>query len=137
MICEKCGTTIPEGSRFCPTCGAAVSSFGTTQSFEAGSSQQGYNQQGYTQQGYTQQPYYNAPQTAPAQPDAPSTGFGILSFFFPLVGLILYLVWKDDSPLKAKSAGKGALIGLIVSVVMVVLLLVIMPIALMGLAGEF
>lgn len=43
--------------------------------------------------------------------DAPSTGFAILGFFIPLVGFILYLVNKDTAPLKAKSAGKGALIG--------------------------
>lgn len=50
--------------------------------------------------------------------DAPSTGFAVLGFFFPLIGLILYLVWKDESPLKAKSVGKGALIGVIVSAVL-------------------
>ena len=38
----------------------------------------------------------------------------LLGFFFPIVGLILYLVWKDQTPLKAHSAGKGALIGVIV-----------------------
>ena len=43
--------------------------------------------------------------------DAPSKGFAILGFFIPLVGLILYLMYKDKEPLKAKSAGKGALIG--------------------------
>lgn len=43
--------------------------------------------------------------------DAPNTGFAVLGFFIPLVGLILYLINKDTSPLKAKSAGKGALIG--------------------------
>ena len=48
--------------------------------------------------------------------DAPNTGFAVLGFLFPLVGLILYLVNKDKSPLKAKSAGKGALIGFCVSV---------------------
>ncbi|MBR2558928.1 MAG: hypothetical protein IKE37_00670 [Firmicutes bacterium] len=57
--------------------------------------------------------------------DAPSTGFGILSFFFPLVGLILYLVWKDQTPLNAKSAGKGALIGVITGVVLTVLFVVV------------
>jgi hypothetical protein len=46
--------------------------------------------------------------------DAPSGGFAVLCFFMPLVGLILYLVWKDEYPLKAKSCGKGALIGAIV-----------------------
>jgi hypothetical protein len=49
--------------------------------------------------------------------DAPSGGFAVLGFFLPLVGLILFLVWNDSSPQKAKSCGKGALIGFIVSVV--------------------
>ena len=52
---------------------------------------------------------------APATNDAPNTGFAVLGFFIPLVGLILYLVNKDTAPLKAKSAGKGALIGFCVS----------------------
>ncbi len=49
--------------------------------------------------------------------DAPNTGFAALGFFFPLAGLILYLVWKDDMPLRAYSVGKGALIGLAVSII--------------------
>lgn len=48
--------------------------------------------------------------------DAPNAGFAVLGFFIPLVGLILYLVNKDTAPLKAKSAGKGALIGFCVSI---------------------
>ena len=51
----------------------------------------------------------------PAAGDGPSVGFAVLSFFFPLIGLILYLVWKDSNPLKAKSCGKGALVGVIIS----------------------
>ena len=47
--------------------------------------------------------------------DAPNTGFAVLGFFIPLAGLILYLINKDTAPLKAKSAGKGALIGFCVS----------------------
>lgn len=50
--------------------------------------------------------------------DAPNTGAAVLGFLIPVVGLILYLVWKDQTPLKAKSAGKGALIGTIVSIVL-------------------
>jgi flagellar basal body-associated protein FliL len=49
--------------------------------------------------------------------DAPSGGFAILSFFFPLIGLILWLAWSK-SPLKAKSCGKGALAGFIVGVIL-------------------
>lgn len=54
----------------------------------------------------------------PASNDAPNAGFMVLSFFFPLIGLILYLVWQNESPLKAKSCGKGALIGFIVGMVL-------------------
>lgn len=57
--------------------------------------------------------------------DAPSTGFAVLGFFFPLIGLILYLVWKANYPLKAKSCGKGALIGVIVEVVLYVIYFII------------
>lgn len=52
--------------------------------------------------------------------DAPSGGFAFLCFLFPLLGLILYLVWKDDYPQKAKSCGKGAIIGVIVSIVITI-----------------
>lgn len=48
--------------------------------------------------------------------DAPSTGFMVLGFFIPIVGLILYLIYHDNRPLRAKSVGKGALIGFIVQV---------------------
>jgi hypothetical protein len=54
--------------------------------------------------------------TVSGEADAPNMGFAVLSFFLPLVGLILYLTWKDKTPLKAKSCGKGALIGVIVSI---------------------
>lgn len=40
-------------------------------------------------------------------------GWSVLGFFIPIVGLILYLVWKETSPSKAKAAGHGALAGFI------------------------
>ena len=66
--------------------------------------------------------------TAPSQSQQPTGtvqqteeestfGWAVLGFFFPLIGLILYLVWKDTKPQASKSAGKGALIGVIVGVV--------------------
>lgn len=38
-------------------------------------------------------------------------GAGILSFLFPLIGFILYFVWKDESPRKAKQASTIAWIS--------------------------
>ncbi|NCU32723.1 MAG: zinc-ribbon domain-containing protein [Candidatus Moranbacteria bacterium] len=47
--------------------------------------------------------------------DSGSIGWGLLGFFIPLVGLILYLNWKDSRPKNAKRAGTGALIGFILA----------------------
>ena len=57
--------------------------------------------------------------------DSKSFGFGVLGFFFPIVGLILWLLWKDETPLRARSAGLGALISAIVTVAFYVLYLLI------------
>ena len=65
----------------------------------------------------------NKRRTAPD--DAPGFGWGVLGFFFPIVGLILYLVWKSDYPLRAKSAGKGALAGVITIVVLYIIIIAI------------
>jgi hypothetical protein len=46
-------------------------------------------------------------------------GWAVLGFFFPIVGLILYLVWKDERPKASLSAGKGALISVVINVVII------------------
>ena len=61
------------------------------------------------------------PQTAPKN-DTPDIWIPILAFFIPVVGLILYLVWKDDKPQSSSAAGKFALIGFIVEVVIGILI---------------
>ncbi len=55
--------------------------------------------------------------TNPAVVDNGGFGWGLLGFCIPLVGLILFLVWKDTKPLTSKAAGMGALISVIISVV--------------------
>lgn len=48
----------------------------------------------------------------PAGPqDKPDTALNLLSFFIPLVGLILFLVYRDRQPRRAKAIGKFALFG--------------------------
>ena len=57
--------------------------------------------------------------------DSSSFGWALLGFCVPVVGLILYLIWKDNTPLKAKSAGKGALVSVILSVVFYIIYAII------------
>ncbi|MBQ3203318.1 MAG: hypothetical protein IJB36_06735 [Clostridia bacterium] len=104
-FCQSCGANVGE-SVFCPHCGYSING---------------------------QPPAYAQPPVQyiikPMTPDAPSKGIAWLSFFFPLVGLILYLVYHDTKPKKAASAGKGALWGffgpLIVVIVFVLVLTLI------------
>lgn len=49
--------------------------------------------------------------------DSSAFGFGVLGFFVPVAGLILWLIWKDERPKRAKALGIGALVGVIVNVV--------------------
>jgi len=41
----------------------------------------------------------------------------IVGLLVPIVGLILYLVWKEEKPRTASQAGKGALIGFVISII--------------------
>ena len=56
-------------------------------------------------------------QTPAAQNDVPSTGLKVLSFLFPLVALILFLVNNDKKPISAKAYGKMGIIGFAISMV--------------------
>ena len=42
-------------------------------------------------------------------------GIKWLCFFIPMVGLILYLMWKSEKPVAASECGKFALYGIAVS----------------------
>lgn len=57
--------------------------------------------------------------------DIPSTGLNIISFLIPIVGLIIYLTEKDKSPRKANSAGKAALWGVGVAILLSVISIII------------
>ncbi len=63
-------------------------------------------------------------QTAPVV-DKGGFGWGLLGFCIPIVGLILFLIWKDEKPLTAKAAGIGALVSVIVGVVFYIILAII------------
>ncbi len=51
--------------------------------------------------------------------------WGLLGCCIPVVGLILFLVWKDQKPKTAKAAGIGALVSVILGVVSYIIIFVI------------
>ena len=105
MFCSKCGKEIGEGMSYCANCGSPVSTSNTVKPVAPA-------------------PVNQPKPAAPATQDAPNIAYAIIGFFVPIVGLILYLVEKDKTPLAAKSALKGMLIGIAVSVVLFVLYII-------------
>ena len=45
----------------------------------------------------------------------------IVCFVLPIVGLVLYFVYREDEPTKSKSAGVWALAGFLIGVVLKIL----------------
>ena len=79
--CRKCGQPLEDSYKVCPFCGTSVNEQRTHQ---------------------TRQQF---------EVDTNEILWGILGFFFPLVGVILFFVWQDQRPMSAKYAGVGGLIG--------------------------
>ena len=79
-------------------------------------------------------------QSVTVSEDRSSFGFALLGFFIPLAGLIFFLVYESKKPKRAKSAGKGALIGfiteIILSIVVVILYVVLIASLFQNIADE-
>lgn len=52
-------------------------------------------------------------------------GFGVLGFFFPLIGFILFLVYLNDKKKASKASLIGCIVGIVVKVLCVLLLLAV------------
>ncbi|GHU99916.1 hypothetical protein FACS1894211_06200 [Clostridia bacterium] len=120
--CVKCGQELEDAAQFCTRCGnsSAPNPFeGHPNGAPPPPPQNGYyppNNGAYN---------YAPPPVRPAVHDSRSFGFALLGFIWPLIGLILYLIWKDERPLRAKSCGKGALVGVICQVALVIVYIVV------------
>ena len=52
-------------------------------------------------------------------------GFLTSLFFTPIIGFILWLVWKDDSPMKARQVGRGTLWSFLISIILSIVSVII------------
>lgn len=113
--CQYCGEHLPKGARVCPKCGRPIPVDPAVKQEETTN-----NQAVNTTK---QETVLKAPNdvkgvTESADPDKGSFGWALLAFFIPLVGLVLFLVWRKSMPLNANSAGIGALVGCGFSVIL-------------------
>lgn len=105
-FCGNCGIQLEDGDQICSNCGAAQNNFEVQpQSKKA----------------------VEKVKDDVELPKEEKGGFwwGVLGFIIPLVGIILFFVWRKSKPKKAKSL----LIGAIVSII---LALVFMPVSIVA-----
>ena len=95
MKCRHCGAVIDDDSVFCSVCG---------------SNQHGLPNEDVWRRYFKPDEGPGVRVVAPPQ-DAKNNWWAILCFLFPIVGLILYFVWKKDLPHRARSCGYGAAVG--------------------------
>lgn len=67
-------------------------------------------------------------QQGPNPVDTGSIGWAVLGFFIPIVGLVLWLVWKDQRPNDSRMSRNGFLASLIVGVVLMIIWFIIVAI---------
>ena len=117
MFCKDCGKMLPEGADICPNCGKAQSESPVQ----------------IVQRQDAAEPSVQIVQRqdAAADPsDRPSFGYAFLGFLLPVIGLILYLVWKDDTPLRARSCGRGAAVGFVIYFLLVLVCIILVIVGL-------
>jgi hypothetical protein len=117
-VCPKCTTPNPYTSMFCSLCGARLPWAAAVQS--SPSDQVSTDEQSST----PERALSSAHESTSIAHDKPSFGYALQGFTFPVIGLILYFALRADTPLRARSAGRGALWGFFVQLVIVVVLLI-------------
>jgi hypothetical protein len=107
MFCPKCGTQNSEAAGFCTSCGASLKS---TSSSTGGNA-------------------FGTPPPPPPSGGGPNNDPGadtilkVVAFCFPIVGLVLYFVWKNEKPKSANDVCKFAAIGFGVGIVLYIIMM--------------
>ncbi len=101
-FCPYCGKyNTNQNGNFCMNCGAMLKN--------ANNYQNNYN-------------YNNNQSSDVLARDEYSILWGILGFFIPMAGLILFIAWHKDRPKSGRYAGVGALLRVILTIILIIFL---------------
>ena len=126
--CNICGSEVSPHEAFCPVCGQALmpeksnvrkeetSNVNLESKPENTEETEETNQPVVIINPLSRQQNQIDSNSKPLKKDAISIGYGIISFIFPLIGLIMFCSWRDIYPKRSKSCLVGFVIGVCISV---------------------
>ena len=95
MVCNYCGSKVRDDAAYCPNCGEKPNTTKKNLIKEQNKKSNDDDDK--------------AKSIEILSTTGTAIGWGVLGFFIPIVGLILFLAWKNNYPENAKGAGIGAL----------------------------
>lgn len=98
--CPNCGERLGGDYKICPYCAETI------------------------QTPFAKSPSHHSTQRGHQEDQGMLWVWGLLGFLVVPLGLVLFLVWKDEQPLAAKAAGTGALLSVLTSFVIAALAVV-------------
>ena len=107
--CSHCGNVADDEALYCTKCGCTIDGKNRKCENEEYNGNNNHNENNCDSN-------QNSQYTVNMSDKSTNILLLLLSFFFPIVGLVLYIAYQNTDKEKANSAGKGALIGVCVSV---------------------
>lgn len=143
MRCNNCGAILPEEAQFCSNCGNKIlnpniQSQPVVNDYSSNPYQSMQERNNQVLQETQEIPPYkdgNTPLIGTEGNDEKSIGLNVLSWFVPLVGIILYFVNKDEKPIQSKSVLHCAIASIIVNVILVPILIIAVTCGIFGAFG--
>lgn len=140
MRCNNCGAILPEEAQFCSNCGNKIlnpniQSQPVVNDYSSNPYQSMPERNNQVVQETQEIPPYkdgNAPLIGTEGNDEKSIGLNVLSWFVPLVGIILYFVNKDEKPIQSKSVLHCAIASIIVNVILVLIFIIAVTCGIFG-----
>lgn len=117
MFCGSCGNFIDEGSKFCNICGQRVTNEDSNPIGEGTSITS--NPDPISSNGNNNNKFNYQDDVVCKTQDKANIWLVIIGFLIPIVGLILFVVLKKNTPKKANAIGISALIGFVISIFVV------------------
>lgn len=107
MKCSNCDYSVKKDAIYCPNCGVKV-----TETNDVTKKTTKKNEE-----------KEETVEVVENKDSGAAFAWGILGFFIPLVGLILFLVWREERPKDSKGAGIGALVRVILNLIAIFFLM--------------